>query len=289
MFLHRWLDGLYGDHQGYAYDIVTDYDLHRDPGLLEGYKTVILNGHSEYWSAEAYEGLDRYLSRGGTVAALSGNNMVWRTSFSEDGSVMECRKFDPRWGGRGGANIGELYHCHDKGRGSLMREAGYPAWKVIGLETCGWAGVDGVYHTDLPDHFLFTEPEDAHLAKDETFGHARDQQFPMAIAHEWDMRLSTLAKITRTVPEGAVLPEEPEGITTLARGKRQGGASYDYFTQNATTADGTCAEMIYWQRPNGGRVFHAGAIGAGWALSADPKWRTVMRNVLHHFGVEAKG
>jgi len=26
-------------------------------------------------------------------------------------------------------------------------------------------------------------------------------------------------------------------------------------------------------------------IVAGWALSADPKFQTLMRNVLHHFGV----
>ena len=123
LFLHRWLDGLYGDHPGYQYDVVTDYDLHRDPGLLEGYKTVIINGHSEYWSAEAQAGVDRYLSVGGTVAVLSGNTMFWRTSFSEDGTVMECRKFDPRIGGRGGANIGELYHSHDHRRGSRSTAA----------------------------------------------------------------------------------------------------------------------------------------------------------------------
>jgi hypothetical protein len=46
--------------------------------------------------------------------------------------------------------------------------------------------------------------------------------------------------------------------------------------------------MIYWERPQGGRVFHTGAIGSGWALSADPKFQTLIRNVLHHFGVPFK-
>ena len=44
--------------------------------------------------------------------------------------------------------------------------------------------------------------------------------------------------------------------------------------------------MIYWKRPTGGRVFHAGAIGAGWALSGDARLRTLLRNVLAHFDVE---
>ena len=288
LFLHAWLDGVYGDHQGYDYDVVTDYDLHRQPEMLEGYRTLFINGHSEYWSAEAYTGVDRFLSGGGTVVALSGNTMFWRTSFNEDGSVMECRKFDPRIGGRGGATVGELYHSDDKQRGSLMRECGYPAWKCIGLDCCGWAGVDGVYHADRPDHFLFTRPENAGLARNETFGHAGGGKYPMAVGHEWDVRLSTLARLTRRVPPGGELPEEPEGITTLARGMRPGGATLDYFTESTAVKDGVCAEMIYWERPTGGRVFHGGAIAAGWALSADPKWRTVLRNVLSHYGVQPK-
>jgi hypothetical protein len=43
--------------------------------------------------------------------------------------------------------------------------------------------------------------------------------------------------------------------------------------------------MIYWERPQGGRVFHGGAIAVGWALSADPKLQKLVRNVLHHFKV----
>jgi hypothetical protein len=59
----------------------------------------------------------------------------------------------------------------------------------------------------------------------------------------------------------------------------------DYFFRviKAKTEQG--GEMIYWERPDGGRVFNAGAIGSGWALHADPRWATVVRNVLHHFGV----
>jgi hypothetical protein len=58
LFTHRWLDGLYGDHAGYAYDVVTDQDLDADPKLLEGYKTIVINGHSEYWSAPEITGME---------------------------------------------------------------------------------------------------------------------------------------------------------------------------------------------------------------------------------------
>jgi hypothetical protein len=297
-YLHIWLD-----RSGYEYDVATDSDLHRDPGLLEGYKTLIVNGHSEYWSIEAYQGVDRYLRGGGNVIVLSGNSMFWRVSFDEDHSVMECRKYDDRIGGQLTASFGELYHSHDGKRGSLMRECGYPAWRVIGLDTLGWAVARaedfGVYSTAQPDHFLFNNPERVGLARGETFGHAPGNaaNAPRAVGHEWDARPSTLRRATKRVPPGASLADEPPGITTLAHGVRAAKGSndvyLDYFTAGTpapVVEEGLlAAEMIYWERPEGGRVFNAGAVAAGWVLPVDPKFQTLMRNVLHHFGVKAKG
>ncbi|MEI6537585.1 MAG: LamG domain-containing protein, partial [Verrucomicrobiaceae bacterium] len=100
-FLHVWLD-----KSGYEFDVVSDFDLHRDPDLLKGYRTIVINGHSEYWSRESYDQLDTFLSQGGSALVLSGNTMFWRTTFSDDGSVMECRKLDERIGGRNGAQVG---------------------------------------------------------------------------------------------------------------------------------------------------------------------------------------
>lgn len=284
-FLHVWLE-----RSGYDYDLLSDLDLHQNPDALQGYQTVILNGHSEYWSQEAYSGLDRYLKAGGTSIVLSGNTMFWRTTFSQDGTVMECRKYDERIGGSPGAPIGELFHSHDGQRGSLMRECGYPAWKVVGLECCGWGGVEasdaGVYHTATPEHFLFHQPETVGLKAGETFGHAPDGKSHRAIGHEYDVRLSTLIRMTRKTPSGGVLPAPSEqGMHTLAWGKRAQKNALDFFTQATETPEGVHAEMIYWERPQGGRVFHSGAIGTGWALSADPKLQALLRNVLHHFGI----
>jgi len=292
LFTHRWLDGEYDDTAAYDYDVVTDFDLDRDPNIYEGYKTVIVNGHSEYWSANYIEGLDKYLSGGGTAIIMSGNTMFWRTSFNSDYSVMECRKYDPRIGGRGGAMIGELYHSDDKRRGSLIREAGYPEYKYIGLSCIGWDRLDraidyGVYYTKESDHFLFNAPEKVEVQNGDTFGHAPGGGLPRAVGHEWDVRLPTLSKVTHHIPQGGVLPQdEPAGIVTLAEGIRPaGGGVFDYFTAPARTEDGVSAELIYWERPNGGRVVHFGAIAIGWALSADPKLSALTRNILHHFDV----
>jgi hypothetical protein len=278
------------EQSGYRYDMIGDWDLHRNPALLSGYKTVLINGHGEYWTREAYEGLDRYLRAGGAVIVLSGNVMFWRVSFDADGTIMECRKLGPGLGGRPGSSVGELWHSQDGRRGSLMRECGTPAWRLIGLDTLGWWGIGptdfGRYRVEEPEHFLFQRPERVEVSKGDPFGGAPGGGVPSAVGHECDVRLALLSQLTTQVPAGAALPEEPAGIVTLASGILPRNNGIDYFTRPVRFDGGVVAHMIYWERPQGGRVFHAGSLGSGWGLSADPKFQTLMRNVLDHFGVE---
>jgi hypothetical protein len=284
-FLHAWLD-----EAGYEYDAITDLDLHRNPDLLQGYKTLFINGHSEYWSAEAYDGVDRYLRAGGSAIVLSGNTMFWRVSFDPDGKVMECRKYDPEIGGREGATPGELYHSDDGRRGSLLRECGRPAWKLIGLECIGWWGngpKDFIpYETVRAEHPLFCEPEQVGVSNGDAIGCAADGQLPCAVGHESDVRVSQLVGITKQFPPGMEIPQDPPGIQVIARSARAGSRGINYVGDWVDSSTGIRAEMIYWERPQGGRVLHAGSIGASWALAADPKLQTLLRNALHRFGVD---
>lgn len=307
--LHVWLD-----QAGYDYDVVSDLDLHRDPGLLKAYKTVVINGHSEYWSLPACDGLDDYLSGGGTAVVLSGNTMYLRVSYDEDGTVMEQRKVlgpndaDSEHGEHGeeaaqaaqaaqvrppAGPFGEQYHAQDWARGGQFRQAGRSCAELIGLESAGWAFAEGsdfgVYHATQPRHFLFTQPHPLGLAEGATFGHAPGGGLPRAIGHEWDLSVATLRRMTHTLPAGQQLPEPQRGIEVIAQGRRlQPGrldAYLDYFSNLTDSLDGLSAEMIYWERPQGGRVFNAGAVGASWVLGVDPLFEGVLRNVLHHFGV----
>ena len=281
-FLHLWLD-----KHGYDYDVITDHDLDRDPEVLKGYKAVCINGHSEYWSSRAYDGLDRYLKDGGAAVVMSGNTIFWRVSFDESGEVMECRKFGKSIGGRAQAKVGELYHSHDFKRGSLMRFCGYPAWKLVGLSCIGWGGgTFKPYQADLPDHFLFKKPHNIELKKGEAFGFVN--KTTGAVGHEYDVRLSTLLKATENPALKGLV--EPEGITTLARSHAERVVlDFNAETHKARTGgEQTIAEIIYWERPEGGRVFHTGSIPTAWGLYHDEKLSTLVRNVLHHFGVEGK-
>jgi hypothetical protein len=281
-FLHLWLD-----KHGYDYDVITDHDLHRDPTVLKGYKAVCINGHSEYWSARAYDGLDSYLKAGGAAVVMSGNTMFWRVSFDDTGEVMECRKFGTSIGGRRAAQVGELYHSHDTKRGSLMRFCGFPAWKVVGLTCIGWGGGNfKPYQVDRPDHFLFNEPHKLGLKKGDSFGFISGTNG--SVGHEYDVRLSTLQRATvDPALKGLV---EPDGMTTLARSHDKRNV-IDFNAEGHKPRVGneqTIAEIIYWERPQGGRVFHTGSIATAWGLYHDESVSGLVRNVLHHFQVRPK-
>ena len=289
-FAQVWLE-----QAGYDYDVVTDLDLHRDPKLLADYRVVVINGHSEYWSLPMYEGLQNYLKNGGNLICLSGNSLFWRVSFNEDETIMECRKVDAPGEQVPAARRGEAWHSQDGKRGGLLRECGHPGWKLIGLESLGWNNQSdpeqyGPYLIEQADHFLFNQPESVGLKNGDAIGQSPDGNLPRANGHEFDVRLSTLAAMQeQPPPAGASLPPEPAGITRLANGIiawKRGGTAFDYFIRFIKPKTDQGGELIYWERPEGGRVFNAGSIGAGWPLLADPKFQRLLSNVLFHFGVK---
>jgi N,N-dimethylformamidase len=299
LYLHFWLDRC-----GYEYDVISELDLHSDPDILNQYKTVVINGHSEYWSIPAYDGVDRYLRNGGTTIVLSGNSIGSRVSFDENLTVMEQRKTNvetrivPGSDAEfpGGAH-GEQYHSDDWARGGHMRRAGRSSAHIIGLDTGGWAFAEGkdfgVYEVQTPDHFLFREPTAIDLRPGQTFGHGVDGALPRAIGHEWDLTFRTLKKMTLRVPDGQALPADHENIQVIAHGVRKDAgtmdAYLDFFNKETPSLDGLSCEMIYWERPEGGRVFNAGAVGANWVLGSDPVFEQLLCNVLHHFGIPSPG
>ena len=288
-FLQVWLE-----REGYRFDLATDDDLHRDPDQLRGYRAVVLNGHSEYWSLPMLAGLDRYLAGGGNLAVFSGNSLFWRVSFGGDGSVLECRKVDAPGEQMLPHERGEAWHSHDLLRGGMLRECGHPGWNYTGLETLGWNNQGnprnfGPYVATHADHPLFRTPEDTGLRDGDRFGMLPDGT-TLANGHEMDIRLSTLKAMQELPdPAGAAVPSDPVGIEPLANGLlpwKEGGSAFDFYFRPIRPKTDQGGEMIWWKRPGGGQVFNAGCIASGWAVHADPRLQALVRNVLHRFGVE---
>ena len=109
--------------------------------------------------------------------------------------------------------VGQLYHADDKKRGGLMRFCGYPAWKLIGLETAGWCNDMKFdhYKMEMPNHFLFNSPHKIALKKGDAFGFVTDKLG--CVGHEYDVRLPVLIKASKNPPNII----EPGGILSLAR------------------------------------------------------------------------
>ena len=161
---------------------------------------------------------------------------------------------------------------------------------------CAWGFADaedfGVYHVAEPAHPLFNHPHRLGLERGQTFGHAPGVGLPRAIGHEWDLSTATLLRMTHHTPPCAALPEPPAGLSVIAQGiRRLPGAMdtyLDWFSRVTDSLEGLSAEMIYWERPQGGHVFHAGAVGAAWVVGHDPVFDGLLRNVLHRFGCDQR-
>ncbi|MEK6249762.1 MAG: hypothetical protein N2C12_16380, partial [Planctomycetales bacterium] len=240
---------------GYDYDVITDLDLHQNPDILKGYKVFIINGHSEYWSLPAYQGVKDYLEQDdGNVVVMSGNTMFWRVTFDDDYSTIECRKIDAPGNPIDPMFRGESYHADDNKQGGLLRDSGYPAWRLLGLECSGWDGEInsmGPFVAQNTDHFLYHKPEETGLKDGDEFGQAPDGGYPKAGGHEFDVRVSTILKMQQgPAPENAEVPVEPTGIDYLGYSIHDWSTAFicDYYTRQLKEEGHLGGEMIYWER-----------------------------------------
>jgi hypothetical protein len=82
---------IFAEREGFGVDYATQLDLHYDPHLLNGYRCVAVVGHSEYWSWEMREAIDRYIENGGNVARFAGN-FAWQIRLEDNGLTQVAYK-----------------------------------------------------------------------------------------------------------------------------------------------------------------------------------------------------
>jgi hypothetical protein len=74
-----------------AYDLYSDYQLHTGTLDLDAYRVLVLNTHPEYWSADAYGRVKRWVfERGGRLLYLGGNGLNCPVEFLDGGRAMRC-------------------------------------------------------------------------------------------------------------------------------------------------------------------------------------------------------
>jgi hypothetical protein len=79
------------EREGVTHDLYADYQLHDGTLDLDAYRVLILNTHPEYWSADAYRRVKRWVfERGGRLMYLGGNGINCAVEFLNDGRAMRC-------------------------------------------------------------------------------------------------------------------------------------------------------------------------------------------------------
>jgi len=266
--MHTWLE-----QNGYTYDVISDTDLVSDDNAIGDARVVVVCGHSEYWSAEMFDALNRHVEQKKNIICASGNTGFWRVSLKD--GVMECRKLPPNVAvDVAEVSVGEIFHEHDKKRGGWLRETGRSAWQVVALECSGFsAETQAPFVVTADDHEFFATPERIGLTNAQSIGGA------LGVFHEWDATLGAIS-------DGPPIPLDYNPVA-LAQATGSGGR-FNYRAEAETSASGVISEIVDWKREGKGRIFSIGSIGVGAALSADPNLATLVRNALHHQGVVAK-
>ncbi|MGE3772847.1 MAG: N,N-dimethylformamidase beta subunit family domain-containing protein [Gammaproteobacteria bacterium] len=119
--------------KGFAFDVITDHDLHVEgAALLRRYAVVISPSHAEYTSVQMLDAYEQYFASGGRGMYLGANGFYWIASqHPEKPWLIEVRKGesgDQAWRAR----PGELHHSTTGERGGIWRHRARPPQKLWG-------------------------------------------------------------------------------------------------------------------------------------------------------------
>ena len=69
---------------GFSYDVTTDSSLDASPAQLVGQTTVLIDGHSEYWTKRMYDSAVQARDAGTNFAFLGANEIYWQGRIERD-------------------------------------------------------------------------------------------------------------------------------------------------------------------------------------------------------------
>jgi N,N-dimethylformamidase len=276
LYLLDWLE-----HEGIAYDTITDDDLHAEgAGLLAPYAGVITGGHPEYVSEEMLDALGTYIDAGGNLAYLGGNGFYWVTTVAAGAPhLLEVRR------GRSGSRTwtgapGEGYHGTGEPGGHWV-DRGRAPQALVGVGFCAQGGGPGAGYERTADSddpraaFIFDR-----IGRDEIIGNF-GLKLDGAAADELDRAdpdlgtpAGTLVVATTRGAHNDSYQRAVEEVEEMSA--RQGGTQSEYVR----------ADMTFLETPGGGSVFSVGSIAWSTSLSYagyDNNVARLTRNVLGEF------
>ena len=144
--LLSWLEA-----KGYAFDVITDWELHHDgQRALEDYPVVLTGTHPEYHTRATLDALKAYRDGGGRFGYLGGNGFYWKIALAESQpGLLEIRRAEGgirAWA----AEAGEYYNQLDGEYGGLWRRNGRPPQELVGVGFTAQGAFDGSYYRLKP-------------------------------------------------------------------------------------------------------------------------------------------
>lgn len=242
--LGEWRILAWLEREGFDYDLISGFELHNNPKILNNYSTFILSTHSEYWSKEMFSALKAYYDKGGAFLNLSGNSIYREIEFYDDGS-LRCISL----------RFNDTAEDESKLIGVRFDMKGYGTcapFKVIRSNHWVFTG------TDLKDGDLFAK---------ESLNHNTQN---ISSTFNTDPASSPgMAKLTGNGGSGwetdKLTATAPHEFIVLAKGtnSRLGGA-----------------DMVICEIPTKGLVFSASSITFGGSLLIDGKSSIIIKNIL---------
>lgn len=236
--LFGWLE-----REGFSYDLYSETQFHSGLLNLDDYRVLVISAHPEYWSAEMYFTLKKWVfERGGKLLYLGGNGLNCAVTFPDENTVIYRNS-------RRGGSLADLAAEGKESRFHVFHESEANLLGVRYTESGAMTGAP--YKVIDAGHWVFAGTG---LSEGDLFGekslHVRCSGG--ASGHETDK----------------ISPSSPKNIQLLAKGLNidEGGA-----------------EMVYHQTESGGEVFSAGSINYPCSLPVDEHISRITANVLRRF------
>jgi N,N-dimethylformamidase len=186
------------EQEGFRYDLYAEHQLHTGVLELNRYQILILSVHPEYWSAEMYWAVKKWVfERGGRLMYLGGNGINCKIEFLDNDTAMRC--VNPWPDGKE-----SRFHAHVEAEANLLGV----------VYTDPGAMTNAPYEVIDPDHWIFAG---TWLKRGDLFGikTLHERYGDGASGHETDK----------------ISPSSPKNVHLLAKGRNRddGGAHLVYF------------------------------------------------------------
>ena len=268
------------EHNGYAYDVITDEDLHRE-GLsaLEPYSCVLTGTHPEYTSEPMLDATEDYVAGGGRLIYMGGNGFYWVVGYdAEEPWCMEVRKLDSgmrAWA----AKAGEHYLQTTGEKSGLWRNRGRAPQKLTGVGFIAEGFETSAPFRRMPDSFhrtvsWITKGIEGEIIGNEglAYGGAAGVELD-----RYDLSLGTPPHTKIIASSGGHSDNYVLVTEELLYAYAGLVGSLDYRIRG---------DVTYFTAPNDGAVFSTGSIAFGQALPAKGfanTASTLLKNVVDAF------